>query len=261
MQQIVGQLIFGGDPDLQVNQLSPWVDMRLQPKAEKLAMLEAQTHRRFLKTHLPLDALVFSPQARYINVGRDGRDVVWSLHNHHAGMRASFRDTINNLPGGDGPPMEPPPADVHAFWREWWDGAYDDRNVPPSAPFFWHHVRIWWAARALPNVLLVHYAKLKQDLPGEIRRVAAFLEIPIQEERWDAILECCTFDWMKENSTKTAPGAGDPFVEGGQTFFHRGVNGRWSETLTAGEVADYEARAVQELGPACARWLATGEQP
>ena len=37
-----------------------------------------------LKTHLPVDALVFSPQAKYIYIGRDGRDVVWSMYNHHA---------------------------------------------------------------------------------------------------------------------------------------------------------------------------------
>jgi hypothetical protein len=33
----------------------------------------------------------------------------------------------------------------------------------------------------------------------------------------------------------------------------------WSETLTPEEIAEYEARAVHELGPACAHWLATGE--
>gem|GEM_PF-6022275 len=30
--------------------------------------------------------------------------------------------------------------------------------------------------------------------------------------------------------------------------------------LTAAEVAEYEARAQRELGPACAHWLATGER-
>jgi hypothetical protein len=29
----------------------------------KLPRVEAQTHRRFMKTHLPVDALVFSPEA------------------------------------------------------------------------------------------------------------------------------------------------------------------------------------------------------
>ena len=44
-----------------------------------------------------------------------------------------------------------------------------------------------------------------------------------------------------------------------QVFINRGVNGRWAETLTREDLDDYEARAVQEVGPECARWLAKGE--
>ena len=50
--------------------------MRIIPKEEKLNNLAKQKNRRFLKTHLPVDALVFSPKAKYIYIGRDGRDVV-----------------------------------------------------------------------------------------------------------------------------------------------------------------------------------------
>ena len=71
-QQIVAQLLLGPDPDLEVAEMSPWLDLRIPPKEVKLPMVEAQTHRRFLKTHLPLDALVFSPEAKYVYVGRDG---------------------------------------------------------------------------------------------------------------------------------------------------------------------------------------------
>jgi hypothetical protein len=88
-QQIVAQLIFGGREGIDVAALSPWLDMRFPPKEVKLALLEAQQHRRFIKTHLPVDALVFSPDAKYIYVARDGRDVVWSFYNHHATPRCS----------------------------------------------------------------------------------------------------------------------------------------------------------------------------
>src|SRR5918997_1778047 len=60
MQQIVAQMLFGPDPDLEVAEISPWLDLRIPPKEIKLPMVEAQTHRRFLETHLPIDALVFS---------------------------------------------------------------------------------------------------------------------------------------------------------------------------------------------------------
>jgi aryl sulfotransferase len=48
-------------------------------------------------------------------------------------------------------------------------------------------------------------------------------------------------------------------VGGGETFIHKGTNGRWRDVLSAGEIAEYEARAIDELGPECAAWLATGK--
>jgi aryl sulfotransferase len=67
-QQIVGNLIFHG-ADFDAFATSPWVDFRLHPLDQVMEMLEAQKHRRFLKTHLPLDALVFAPEAKYLCVG------------------------------------------------------------------------------------------------------------------------------------------------------------------------------------------------
>ena len=93
----------------------------------------------------------------------------------------------------------------------------------------------------------------------KVRRIAAFLDIPIDASRWDAILEYCSFDWMKTNATKSVPAAGAFWDAGAQVFINKGVNGRWRDTLTRAEVAEYEARAVTELGAECARWLATGK--
>ena len=252
MQQIVAQLIFGGDPELAVAEMSPWLDLRVPPKDVKLPAVEAQTHRRFLKTHLPVDALVFSPEAKYIYIGRDGRDVVWSFYNHHANANANWYEALNDTPGRVGPPIEPPPDDIREYWRDWMD-----RDGHPWWPF-WENVRSWWAIRELPNVHLVHFENLKRDMEGEMRRIAAFLDIPVDESHWDRIVEYCTFDWMKQNATRSVPLGGAFWDGGAQTFIHKGVNGRWRDTLTADEVAEYEARAVSELGEDCARWLATG---
>ena len=101
---------------------------------------------------------------------------------------------------------------------------------------------------------------LRQAIQGEYE-IVAFLDIPIDESRWDAIVEYCSFDWMKANATKSVPLGGAFWDDGAQVFIHKGVNGRWKETLTADESAEYEARAEQELGAECARWIATGEPP
>lgn len=252
-QQIVGQLIFGGDPTVNVSMLSPWVDLRVPPREMKLPAIEAQTHRRFLKTHLPVDALVFSPRAKYIYIGRDGRDVIWSMHNHHFHANDAWFGALNDSPGLVGPPIPRATPDMRAYFREWLDNN--------GAPFwsFWDNVRSWWAVRDLPNVHVVHFENMKRDMPGEIRRIAAFLDIAIDEARFPQIVEHCSFDWMKANAAQVAPLGGIFWDGGAGTFINKGTNGRWRDTLTAQDIADYEGAALAELGPECARWLATGE--
>jgi len=251
-QQIVAQMLFGGDPALAVAELSPWLDLRVPPKAVKLEAVAAQTHRRILKTHLPVGALVFSPRAKYLYIARDGRDVVWSLYNHHANANAAWYGALNDTPGRVGPPIDPPPADVRQYWRDWLD-----RDGHPFWPF-WDNVRSWWAIRHLPNVMLLHFADLKRDMEGQMRRIATFLDIPVDEARWPAMVEYCSFDWMKRNATQSVPLGGAFWDGGAETFIHKGVNGRWADTLTREDCAEYEARAERELGAACARWLANG---
>ncbi len=255
LQQIVSQLIFNGQEGLSVADMSPWMDLRVPPKEIKLAEVEQQDHRRFLKTHLPVDALVFSPEAKYIYIGRDGRDVVWSMYNHHANANDLWYEALNETPGRVGPPIAPPPDSIEQYFDDWLD-----RDGHPFWPF-WDNVRTWWAVRNLPNVLPVHFAKLKEDMPGEIRRIAAFLDIPIEPANWDAIVEHCGFDYMKATAASCVP-LGGAFWEGGAgTFLHKGTNGRWRDRLSAEKIAAYERKALAELGPECAAWLATGELP
>lgn len=252
-QQIVSQLIFNGAEDVPVHDMSPWVDLRVPEKEVKLPALEAQTHRRFVKTHLPVDALVFSPRAKYLYIGRDGRDVVWSLYNHHLNGNQFFYDTLNNTPGRVGPAFKRPPATVRQYYDDWM--AKDGHPLWP----FWDHIRGWWSLHDLPNVMLLHFAEMKRDLPTAIRRIADFLEIEVDEDVWPDILNHCSFSYMKHHATICAPAGGAFWEGGGATFINRGTNGCWHETLCAKDCAAYEARAVAELGEDCARWLATGQ--
>lgn len=252
-QQIVGQLIFDGREDLPVSEISPWFDLRIMPP-DTLEKLEAQTHRRVIKTHLPVDALVFSPKVKYLYIGRDGRDVLWSLYNHHAGANQLWYDALNNTPGRVGPPIERPDPDIRRYFRTWLE-----RDGHPFWSY-WENIASWWAVRDLPNVKLVHFADLKADLEGEMRQIADFLELSIPEQRWPTIVEHCSFDWMKAHAEQVAPLGGAIFEGGAKTFINKGVNGRWRDVLSADEIADYERRALAELGPDCARWLAGGKR-
>jgi aryl sulfotransferase len=104
VQQIVANLIFEGETEgMPVGDMSPWLDFRLPPLEVKLPGIIAQKHRRFLKTHLPLDAFVFEPKVKHIYIGRDGRDCVWSMYNHHVHLNDVLYDGLNALPQPWGP--------------------------------------------------------------------------------------------------------------------------------------------------------------
>ncbi len=252
-QQIVGQILYNGDETLDVGALSPWLDLRIPPKPVKLDALEAQTGRRFVKTHLPVDALVFCPKAKYIYIGRDGRDVVWSMYNHHVSANDMWYAALNDTPGRVGPPIERTDLDVVSYFRQWLD-----KDGFPFWPF-WENVRSWWALRNLPNVKFIHFANLKRDLSGQMREIAGYLGVAVDEAKWPGIVEHCTFDYMKTHAARSAPLGGVLWEGGAETFINKGTNGRWRDFLTAEDSARYEARALEELGPECARWLASGE--
>jgi len=256
--RIVSELIFRGH-DSGGPLVQPWLDQRGLPLDPTLRALEAQTHRRLLKTHLPVSALVFSPRAKYINVGRDVRDVTWSLYNH----TLKYTDEAlarYNTPQDLGPPVERPRSDVRQFYLDFLD---DPKTAHESVWPFWEHVQSWWDVRRLPNVLLVHYSNLKADTPRENRRIAQFLDIPADEALVGLINQHCSFDHMKSAALASSlhTHLTQIWQGGAETFFNKGTNGRWKDVLTQDEIELADKVAAQHLTPDCAHWLKTGELP
>ena len=259
MQQIIAQLTQDADPTVAAGSLSPWVDLRVLPREAMLGYLEAQTHRRFMKTHLPLDALVWSPKAKYIFVGRDGRDTVWSFHHHFTIITDEGLALINSGDDRVGPAYERPATDNPRDLLI--DVIEDDSRASVPWPF-WSHTKMWWdaAARGQPNLLLVHFNDLKRDLPGEMRRIAEFLETPqMSETKFADAVEHSTFAWMKEHADLMCPPQAEMAFEGGaKNFIHKGTNGRWADVLSDEDNRRYLAKAREELGQECAAWLENG---
>ncbi len=264
MLEIVRQLIFLGQDvpersEVPVGQISTWPDGPWFPVDKMLDKLEAQQHRRFMKTHLPLDGLPFFLQVKYIVVGRDARDVAMSMWNHYAGMTDGAFEFHNNTPGRAGEPLPRPPQDIHAFWHNWISrGCFD--WVSEGYPFQpnLHHTQSWWNYRRLPNILFVHYNDLKDDLAGELRRLAAFLAIPLTNDDLPPLMQAVSLDAMRERESRLNESWRSTFTEGANTFFFKGTNGRWRDVLSAEEVALYEEKAAQVLTPDCQAWLEQG---
>jgi aryl sulfotransferase len=159
-QRIVSLLVFQTvELPKTLHWISPWPDSRFViPKAEMAAVVEGIPHRRFLKSHLALDALPYWPSTKYIYVGRDTRDVFMSTGNHVRAYTATARQLLSSGENAPSEPFPELPDDIREFWRVWITrGTYpwESDGFP-----FWshhHHARSYWDFRHLPNLLFVHY--------------------------------------------------------------------------------------------------------
>src|SRR5690348_6003647 len=165
MQQIVSSLVFRDAQVRPLPSVSPWVEARFRYTASELRdALEAQRHRRFLKTHLPIDGLPLYDEVKYIHVARDGRDAALSMHNHFSGFTEAQLELFDRI-GAEDPTIarDYPRAqeDPLAFFRDWIQQPVEPERSPPgAAPSYFWTARGYWSERTRPNLLLAHYADL-----------------------------------------------------------------------------------------------------
>lgn len=255
-QQLIQELLSGAD-ELAMAGASPWVDCRfLMPLEVMEPLLEAQIGRRFMKTHAPFEAVPWSPEVKYVYIGRDPRDVIWSAYNHSA----SFTDTaweMINAAEGPWPKWRKPQEDVRSWYLHWIE---TDKAANFQDLSFWDNILSWWNERARPNVKLLHYANIIADRPATLRELAEFLEIDLDPARLPVMAQRCSIEHMREAAA--AAGFFDAVWEKGPaSFFNKGTNGRWRDVLSPKEAAMAEEVAARRLPHDCAHWLITGELP
>lgn len=263
-QRIVDLLIHQSPAPRSIMESGPWIDSTLFASVEEdRANLEAQTHRRSFKSHLPLDALPIFEGVKYIHVARDGRDACLSMHNHMLGMRPEFSSRAAAAAMADPRfPMAPPP-EIPADPKEWcanWiakaepehTGAYGE-----DMPFF-EFETTYWRERKQPWLLMVHYNDLKADLAGEMRRISNFLDIDTPETLLDELATAARFETMKAQGEELLPKLREAFDHGSERFLNKGVNGRWRDVMSEADLARYDAIARRKFSPALADWIEKG---
>lgn len=262
-QMICALLVFQTpELDRPLDLISPWLDMQLRPLDEVVADLEAQTHRRFIKTHTPADGLPWSDDVTYICVGRDPRDVAMSWDNHEQNIDAEkfmatraaavgLDDLAELMPDG---PLERS-DDPHERYRRYVTDDDAATGGPPTLAGVLHHMAAFWELRERPNVILLHYADLKADLDGQMRLVAARLGIEVPEERWPDLVRAATFDSMRERAVELAPASPAGIWQDTTRFFNKGTSGQWRDMLGDEDLELYRRRADQLADPALLAWL------
>jgi aryl sulfotransferase len=253
MQMICALLIFQS-PELPapLPEMSPWLDYGFA-RDETFAELAAQEHRRFIKTHVPLNDIPADPRVTYVVVGRHPLDTAVSQHYH---QRVLLTGNASRPSGDPGPGQE--------RQRKWLLHRIAQMGTPPGKrPSYFDHMLRYlaaaWARRNEPNVVLVRYEDLCADLSGEMRRLAARLDITVPEAKWPSLVEAATFKQMRATADRIQPLRDAPEeVRNHTAFFRSGTSGDGRALLTDDELTDYYARAARIAPPDLLEWLHRG---
>jgi aryl sulfotransferase len=271
-QMICALLVFQTTSfDRSLDLISPWLDMLTRDVASVRADLDAQTHRRFIKTHTPWDGLPHDDRVTYICVGRDPRDVFRSWDNHVAnfdllhllgareravGLDDLEPEFVKVVRSGA---LPRPESEVERFW------AWVDDPTPPvnsmSLMSTMHHLQTFWDVRAEANIVLLHYDDLQRDLGGEMRRLAARLEIEVADDVWPALVDAASFENMRSRADSVAPDTTNAIWTDNHRFFNRGCSGQWRDILTEDDLRRYEERVSTLADPDVVEWAHHGATP
>jgi aryl sulfotransferase len=253
VQMICALLVFR-TPELpqELSALSPWLDWLITPREEVLEQLAAQEHRRFIKTHTPLDGVPADKRATYIVTGRHPLDSAVSLY--HQGQNID-RVRLRRLTGAPEPTeASPAPRPLREWLMRWIEHEDDPVEQPDSLRGVFHHLRVAWERRDEQNILLVHYDDLSSDLASEMARIAGRLQIEIPAKTWPTLVEAATFGHMRSIAKQTVP---DPsgILKEKIAFFRRGTSGAGRELLSTEEYGAYLERVAGLAPPDLVSWL------
>lgn len=259
-QMICALLIFQ-TPDLPMPlaEISPWLDMKSSEEGHTHKIFGEQSHRRFIKTHTPLDGLPWRDDVTYLVVGRDPRDILLSMLNHMKNANPESEAIfVKQARESGGLPPEPPedPNELFDIWINNGSFSWEQDGFPYWSVF--HHGESFWAARAKPNVYFIHYQDLTRDLEAEMRKLATYLKIEVPEGKWPTLVEAATFSSMKKNADRTAPDTDFKMWKSNSDFFRHGTSGQWQGALTEESLALYDKLSRERYDNEMLQWLERG---
>ena len=264
-QLLVALLLFDGPQFPQpLGEMSIWMEQQTRSVEDAHAILAAQTHRRFIKSHTPLDGVPDREDVFYVWVGRDPRDAAVSFVHHLENMdRDRFEELITRQAGPE--PEQPETPDTAELSRQERAARYFDRFIDDDADgpawslrFLAHHYSTFWERRSLPNVDLFHFVDYQADLPGQLARLADFLQVELSPVRARQLAEEASIERSRARAMDVAPEAHLGVWKDPQAFFRSGASGQWLDQLTDQQKQRYDQRMLDLVPEDLAAWIHGG---
>ncbi len=263
-QMLCALSVFDG-PDFPaaLDAMSPWLDMRIRSEDEVFSIYDRQTHRRFIKTHTPLDGLPVRDDVTYVVVGRDPRDVLvsWEHHLRNIDVDVLVRSRadavgIDDLVGTEG--ETPPDPDPAVRFREFVEAAPSTAHTVSLANVL-HHLDTGWARSSQRNVGLFHFLDYQRDLVAEMERLCELCVFDLDRARLIELAPEAGIGRMRDRAHDVAPDMSksahwkDP-----ADFFRSGATGEWSTYVTVDDLDRYGRRVSELVTDDLATWVHGG---
>ncbi len=218
--QIVTQIAHRGNVEFDhIHDIVPWIELPARnrysvPVSDHSTWRSAPTGLRAVKTHLPFGKLAFVPEARYVWVVRDPKDVFVS----------SYRFIGASILG----PLMP-------SVRQWFELFLTESSLIGS----WaEHADDGWRHRDADNVLFLTYEEMRQDLRRTVARIAQFMDVHLMPDEFEAVVEKSGYAWMKANSRQfDTRGLSPPWATPRGAMVRRGQTGSAEELLSPADQA------------------------
>ena len=249
-QMLLALLVFDS-PDFydRLGMISPWLEADFTPIDAIRERLGAQEHRRFIKTHVPLDGLPLNERVTYVVVGRDPRDI-WLSRGQH-GENVDFERVgpilAANLGEEEFARREAAIARIETF-AEAVAAPEGGTQIGSDPSHVLHHLRTGWDRRDQDNVLLLHYADLQSDVVGEMTALARALGFPQSDARIRELAGHSSFSRMRERAEQLAPEVEHAGWRSAADFFRTGRMRAWADAFDKGDLQAYDDR-VSDLHP------------
>ncbi|MFT4959216.1 MAG: aryl sulfotransferase [Paracoccaceae bacterium] len=195
--------------------MSPWLDSGFKNRDEIAAKLKAQSHRRCIKTHTPLDGIPYDPACSYISIYRHPMDA-------HFSMRTQVENMAIDLLGDRFP--DDISKGFRMFVQEPSSNGDADSMTLESLVHHYETFRDW---SHLPNVHMYHYADLSHDLPGQIAQMASVLGYDLPLSLLGSITEGARFGTMQANARQIGNSKGPSVFKNKAGFFASGSGSKW----------------------------------
>jgi Sulfotransferase domain len=232
--QIAAQIAHRGAAEFDhIHDIVPWLEMPARnsyavPVSDEATWRASPTGLRAIKTHLPFSALAYAPEARYVWVVRDPKDVLVSGYHFLRSVMLG--------------PMMP---SVH----RWLDLFLSEDTFTGSWAV---HLDSGWRRRHEPNVLFLTYEEMKADRESAVRRIAALMGVDLTPGELAAVVARSSYTYMKSIGDKfDTRGLSPPWAKARGAMVRRGETGSASELLSATDqrrIDEYWRAELAKLG-------------